>query len=60
MPSPTSGFIGPYALGYLKDLTGTFTAGLIATGIVVACCGSLVLRLPSPEEASSRGPAHES
>jgi len=24
-----SGFAGPYAMGYLKDLTGNFTAGLI-------------------------------
>jgi MFS family permease len=24
-----SGFAGPYAMGYLKDLTGTFTAGLL-------------------------------
>ena len=24
-----SGFAGPYAMGYLKDLTGNFTAGLL-------------------------------
>jgi predicted MFS family arabinose efflux permease len=24
-----SGFAGPYAMGYLKDLTGSFTAGLL-------------------------------
>jgi nitrate/nitrite transporter NarK len=24
-----SGFAGPYAMGYLKDLTGTFTTGLL-------------------------------
>jgi MFS transporter, ACS family, tartrate transporter len=24
-----SGFAGPYAMGYLKDLTGDFTAGLL-------------------------------
>jgi nitrate/nitrite transporter NarK len=24
-----SGFAGPYAMGYLKDLTGSFTTGLL-------------------------------
>ena len=24
-----SGFAGPYAMGYLKDMTGNFTAGLL-------------------------------
>jgi ACS family tartrate transporter-like MFS transporter len=24
-----SGFAGPYAMGYLKDMTGTFTTGLL-------------------------------
>ncbi|MDN4015271.1 hypothetical protein QX233_22745, partial [Chryseobacterium gambrini] len=27
-----SGFAGPYMMGYLKDLTGNFTAGLLVLG----------------------------
>jgi len=27
-----SGFAGPYAMGYLKDMTGNFTAGLLVLG----------------------------
>ena len=39
-----SGFAGPYAMGYLKDLTGNFTAGLLLlTGC--ALLGAIVVSL---------------
>jgi ACS family tartrate transporter-like MFS transporter len=37
------GFVGPYAIGAVKDATGGYTGGLIAVGAVVACGGALVL-----------------
>ncbi len=37
------GFVGPYILGWLKDATGSYAAGLAAIGAVLACGGALVL-----------------
>jgi D-galactonate transporter len=39
-----SGFAGPYVMGYLKDLTGNFTAGLL---VLAACAlvGAIVVML---------------
>lgn len=39
-----SGFAGPYAMGYLKDLTGNFTAGLLLLGSC-ALVGAIVVML---------------
>lgn len=41
------GFIGPYAIGALRDATGGFSAGLIAVGVVVIAGGALVLVVPA-------------
>lgn len=43
------GFVGPYALGYLKDRTNSFAMGLMLIGTVVIVGGLLVLAVP--EEA---------
>src|SRR3954447_1737793 len=54
-----SGFAGPYAMGYLKDLTGNFAAGLL----VLAGCSLLgaivvvMLRIDARREQSSGGMA---
>src|SRR3954453_20106831 len=42
-----SGFAGPYAMGYLKDLTGNFTAGLLllAGGSPLGAIAGLTLRI---------------
>src|ERR1700684_750236 len=50
-----SGFAGPYAMGYLKDLTGSFTAGLL---LLAACSllGAIVvvlLRIDARREQAS-------
>lgn len=37
------GFLGPYALGYLKDRTQSFSAGLVAIGLVVIIGGAAAL-----------------
>jgi nitrate/nitrite transporter NarK len=50
-----SGFAGPFAMGYLKDLTGNFTVGLL----LLACCAVLgaavviSLRIDAKREQSS-------
>jgi cyanate permease len=40
-----SGFAGPYMMGYLKDLTGTFTAGLLVLGGCALFGAITVMRL---------------
>jgi MFS family permease len=53
-----SGFAGPFAMGYLKDLTGGFTAGLLllaAVGIVGAVI-AMRLRIDPLLERSAREP----
>jgi len=52
-----SGFGGPYVMGYLRDLTGNFTAGLLVLG-ACALAGAIVtmtLRISSHLEASETG-----
>jgi nitrate/nitrite transporter NarK len=41
-----SGFAGPYAMGYLKDLTGNFTAGLLLLSGCALVGAIVVLMLP--------------
>jgi nitrate/nitrite transporter NarK len=63
-----AGFAGPYAMGRLKDLTGTYTiglltlsaAGLLATGIVLALDHHHALeRVPEADPAEpSRSGGH--
>jgi ACS family tartrate transporter-like MFS transporter len=48
-----SGFFGPYMMGYLKDATGTFTAGLIALGIITALGGVAAMRLRVDSKAET-------
>ncbi|MCC8942418.1 MFS transporter [Bradyrhizobium sp. CCBAU 51753] len=53
-----SGFAGPFAMGYLKDLTGGFTAGLLLLA-VIGLIGALVtirLRIDPVLERSARQP----
>jgi ACS family tartrate transporter-like MFS transporter len=40
------GFVGPYAIGYLRDTTSGFSAGLIAIGLAALVGGALVLTVP--------------
>jgi ACS family tartrate transporter-like MFS transporter len=50
-----SGFAGPYAMGYLKDLTGTFTTGLLllAGCAVVGAAAVMSLRIDVRREQAS-------
>ena len=52
-----SGFAGPFAMGYLKDLTGTFTVGLLllAGCAVVGAAVVMSLRIDVRREQSSGG-----
>jgi sugar phosphate permease len=46
------GFVGPYMMGYIRDTTHSFAAGLIAIGAIFVAGGLLVLTLRVD------GPAH--
>ena len=50
-----SGFAGPYAMGYLKDLTGSFTAGLLLLGgcALVGAIVVVLLRIDARREQVS-------
>jgi MFS transporter, ACS family, tartrate transporter len=50
-----SGFAGPYAMGYLKDMTGTFTAGLLllAGCAVIGAAVVLILRIDVRREQAT-------
>jgi len=50
-----SGFAGPYAMGYLKDLTGNFTAGLLllAGCALVGAIVVVILRIDARREQLS-------
>ncbi|HWY64108.1 MAG TPA: MFS transporter, partial [Rhizomicrobium sp.] len=50
-----SGFAGPYAMGYLKDLTGSFTAGLLflAGCALVGAIVVVLLRIDARREQVS-------
>jgi ACS family tartrate transporter-like MFS transporter len=41
----TGGFVGPYAIGYIRDRTQSFTGGLVFVGLVLALMPLLVLGL---------------
>ena len=44
------GFVGPNIIGYVRETTHSFAAGLIAVGAVLACGGLLVLALNPPRK----------
>ena len=48
-----SGFAGPYAMGYLKDLTGNFTAGLLLLAGCALVGAIVVVMLGSMQDANS-------
>jgi MFS transporter, ACS family, tartrate transporter len=54
-----SGFAGPYMMGYLRDLTGDFTAGLLVLGgcALVGGIAVMTLRVSTRLEAAEPGRA---
>src|SRR6201990_1241584 len=54
-----SGFAGPFAMGYLKDLTGNFTAGMLrlAGCSIVGAAVALSLRIDAKREQIPEGAA---
>ena len=54
------GFVGPYMMGYIRDSTHSFAAGLIAIGVIFLAGGSLVLtlRVDGPANRLRQGSAH--
>ncbi|MFN5717954.1 MAG: MFS transporter, partial [Bradyrhizobium sp.] len=51
-----SGFAGPFAMGYLKDLTGGFTAGLLLLAVVGFSEVTMLSKPCAPSETVARGP----
>lgn len=39
------GFVGPNIIGYIRETTRSFSAGLVIVGVILACGGLLVLTL---------------
>ena len=39
------GFVGPYLMGFLKDYTGSFTAGLMVMGCILFVAAAMVMSL---------------
>lgn len=44
------GFVGPYLMGWIRDATGGFTAGLLTLAAILILGAVIVLRLQQPEE----------
>jgi ACS family tartrate transporter-like MFS transporter len=44
------GFVGPYLMGWIRDATGGFTAGLLTLAAILVLGAAIVLRLEEPEE----------
>jgi ACS family tartrate transporter-like MFS transporter len=53
-----SGFVGPYIMGYLKDATGNFTAGLLVLGgcALIGSIVALTLRVNPQMEVAGVAP----
>jgi ACS family tartrate transporter-like MFS transporter len=49
------GFLGPYAMGYLRSRTGSFAPGLIVLLACMAAAGMLVLLMPARKEEKLAG-----
>jgi ACS family tartrate transporter-like MFS transporter len=47
-----AGFLGPFTVGYLRDATGSFSAGLFASAGVMALGGILILLSTTDETAA--------
>jgi ACS family tartrate transporter-like MFS transporter len=53
------GFVGPYLVGYLRDSTESYAAGLVTVGVIVILGGGLVLTVPEAGKPEVRGEKRE-
>jgi len=44
------GFVGPYLMGWIRDATGGFTAGLLTLAAILVLGALIVLGLQEPDE----------
>src|SRR5262249_54804480 len=49
------GFLGPYAMGYLRSQTGSFAPGLMVLLACMGAAGVLVLLVPAGKGSAARG-----
>jgi ACS family tartrate transporter-like MFS transporter len=54
--SSLAGFVGPYAVGLLKDATGTFVTGMIFLALL-SCMGGIIVVMRNRYERRSNGAA---
>lgn len=55
------GFVGPFLMGWIRDATGTFSAGLLVLAAILICGAGLALSIRIPVGNTSRltrSPAH--
>lgn len=53
------GFIGPYTIGVLRDATGSFQIGLIASAATMVAAAVLVcLAVPAERSSATAAPSH--
>lgn len=52
-----AGYLGPFAMGYLKDLTGSYASGLVIVAVLLAC-GALSLLLVARGKSVAGGAQH--
>ena len=51
------GFVGPNIIGYIRETTHSFSAGLVIVGVILACGGLLVLAVNPTEPLNLPGAA---
>nr|WP_207280539.1 MFS transporter [Thiocystis violacea] len=49
------GFVGPYLMGWLKQMTASYSAGLVAVAVILLAGGALVLSSTSARGGSAEG-----
>lgn len=52
-----AGYLGPFVMGYLKDQTGSYSAGLVIVSALLAC-GALSLLFVTRMKAPSANTQH--
>lgn len=49
------GFVGPYLMGWFKQMTASYSAGLVAVAVILLAGGALLLSSTSARDGSAEG-----